>query len=268
VRLVAGEDFRYTMTHPGFDGWLPQLLAACDGRRCVDELVAGLDEPLRELARQVLDRLYGERVLVDGDALAAHAGDRYEARAEGSGPLLARVEAALDGVREMRAPEGAAARPLLVFCQDRLDYDEALRRNTQCRAEGVALLWVTTGPMNRGFVSPAFLPDAGPCLGCLYRHFHRLSPCPEIYEGLLTHARRGGTIEPTPFPDEGVGVLTGLVAWKIALLGAPAPRAAPYRLHVVETDSLEVTAYPVFLDPDCPACQGSDGWRSTVPPTA
>ena len=42
-------------------------------------------------------------------------------------------------------------------------------------------LWVSTGAMSRGYVSPVFLPDAGPCLGCLLRHGRLLSPAREIH---------------------------------------------------------------------------------------
>src|SRR5262250_3103861 len=72
VRLVAGEDVRYTLTGPGVDGWLPALLAGCDGRRPLDDLLARVEESLRPAARDLIDRLYGERVLVDGPAAAAH----------------------------------------------------------------------------------------------------------------------------------------------------------------------------------------------------
>src|SRR5690242_19338767 len=42
VRLVAGEDFRYTLTGDGLEAWLPELLRRCTGRESVAELIAGL----------------------------------------------------------------------------------------------------------------------------------------------------------------------------------------------------------------------------------
>src|SRR5208282_5523498 len=81
--------------------------------------------------------------------------------------------------------------PLPVLCQDRLDYDEVLRFNRRCLETGTPWLWASTGPMNRAYVSPLFLPDAGPCLNCLLLHFRRLSPVPDLYEALATHARMG-----------------------------------------------------------------------------
>ncbi len=254
VRLVGGEDFRYTLGLPGLDQWLPELLAQCDGSKTADELVAGIDPSLRQAAWGTLRHLYGERALVDGGALAAHHAVRCDERVEGTGPLCALVEAAVARASDLVAPGSAAARPLLVFCQDRLDYEEALRQSALCRRRGSAFLWATTGPMGRAFVSPAFLPENRPCFCCLYRQFHRLSPSPEIYDALLAHASGGGAMTPVPFPKCGLDVVAALVAWKISLLEAPEPQAAAYRLHVLEVGSLEVVAYPVLRDAECPEC--------------
>jgi bacteriocin biosynthesis cyclodehydratase domain-containing protein len=108
--------------------------------------------------------------------------------------------------------------------------------------------------MGRGYVSPVFLPDAGPCLGCLVRQFLRLSPAPEIYADLIEHARQGRPVEPVPFPAEGLAMLRSLVRWKAELLGRPEPPAALYRLHVLEVATLEVSSHRVFADPACPDC--------------
>jgi bacteriocin biosynthesis cyclodehydratase domain-containing protein len=194
-------------------------------------------------------RLYGERVLVDGPARQAHAAGRYRLRPEGAGPLLV---ALAEGLGER--PDDAPALPVL--CQDRLDYDEALRFNERCLAGASPWLWATCGPMSRGYVSPVFLPDAGPCLACLLHGFRRLSPAPELYDELIEHARKGGTVTPVPFPAPAVGILRHLVAWKAELLEQTDPPAALYQLHVLEASSLEVTAHRVFFDTECPSCRG------------
>src|SRR3954464_15761614 len=72
VRLVAGEDFRYTLTGPGLERWLPAFLRRLDGSRSGEQLLAELEEACRSCAVEVLERLYGERAVVDGAAIAAH----------------------------------------------------------------------------------------------------------------------------------------------------------------------------------------------------
>lgn len=220
VRLVAGEDFRFSLSAPGLDEWLPDLLKRCDGKLSLDELLAPLAEPTRSQARTLLARLEGERVLVDGPAKDAH-----RPRAE-----------------------------VQVFRQDSLDFAAALRFSRERRREGAAWLWVSTGAMGRGYVSPVFLPDAGPCLGCLLRHFRMLSPAPEIHDALLDHSRRGTPLTPVPFPEEGTSILEQLVRWKVRLLAEAEPPAVLYRLHVLEVETLEVSSHRVFIDPECPEC--------------
>src|SRR5207244_479431 len=105
---------------------------------------------------------------------------------------------------------------LHVFCQDRIDYEAALQFNRRCRADSAPWLWASTGAMSRGYVSPVFLPDAGPCLECLFRQFRRLSPAPEIYEAMREHVRQDRPIIPVPFPDEGVAILREIVRSKLA----------------------------------------------------
>lgn len=217
VRLVAGEDVRYTLSAPGLEGWLPALLAALDGRLLEDALQA-VPAERREEARRLVERLRGERVIVEAPARAAHR----------------------------------PAADVRVLRQDRLDYDAALRFNRECRAPWI---WATTGPAQRAYVSPLFLPDAGPCLECLIRHFRGLSPAAEIYDALIEHARAGGEIRPSGFPPAGAAIVEQLVAWKSAMAAEPEPPAALYRLHVVEADSLEVSLHPVLPDPECPACR-------------
>src|SRR5262245_24500769 len=160
VRLVAGEDFRYTLSGPGVEHWLPGFLAGLRGSETLAQALARLDEPQRALALQLAARLYGERVLVDGPAQAAHVAGACRLAVEGAGPLRDELE------RTASAAE-PGAKPLPVLCQDRLDYDEALRFNRRCRGGSAPWLWASTGAMTRGYVSPLFLPDAGPCLACL-----------------------------------------------------------------------------------------------------
>ena len=249
VRLVAGEDHRYTLCGPKLETWLPQLLAGCDGRRSIDELLVDLDDSTRSQARELVGRLYGERVLVEGPVEHAHQPMAYAMAVEGSGPLADRLVEA----RPQAAPE---ARILLVFCQDQLDHAATLEFNARCLRSGDTWIWATLGPMSRGYVSPPFLPGIGPCWACLLGHFRRLSPAPELYDSLVEHARRGRAIEPVPFPATGVEVLAQLVMWKRDQLVRSDPPTALYRLHVLELDTMEVTVHRVLIDPECPACGG------------
>jgi bacteriocin biosynthesis cyclodehydratase domain-containing protein len=247
VRLVAGEDFRYTLTAPGLEQWLPDLLSGVNGQRSVAELLGTLDPDHRAAAGQLLERLYGERVLIDAIARECHVPRRCVLAVEGEGPVADGLRA-----RACSGPEGPDR--LLVLCQDRLDYAALLEFNCRCRAGRELGLWTSTGPLQRGYVSPVIVPDAGPCLACLIGHFRRLSPAPELYDHLAEHARQGRPIAPAPFPVEGVVILQQLVLWKWSLLGQAEPPAALYRLHVLEAATLEVSGRRVFADPECPRC--------------
>jgi bacteriocin biosynthesis cyclodehydratase domain-containing protein len=242
VLLVAGEDHRYALKGPGLGSWLPGLLDQMNGRRSVDELTASLSGEQRKTATAAIERLYGERVLVDGTAAEAHAPDGYRLAVEGQNPLAEALRA---------AASEQAGEALPVLCQDTLDFAEASRFNARCAQSAGPWLWVTSGPLSRGYVSPVFLPDAGPCLDCLVRHFQRLSPAPEVYGQLREHVARGGAIAPATFPAPGLAVLAQLACWKAARLREEVPPAALYRLHVLEADSLEVAAHRVFADPEC-----------------
>jgi bacteriocin biosynthesis cyclodehydratase domain-containing protein len=243
VRLVAGEDFRYTLQADGLDRWLPGLLASLDGRRRLDEALGGIGDADRRAAAEIVERLYGERVLVDGGAAEAHPAALHRLVAEGRGPLI-------DGLAT--GPTSGPA--LTILCQDRLDYDETLRFN-RARLEGAGpWMWATIGPMARGYVSPVFLPGSGPCLGCLLGQFRRRSPAPELYDALEEQGRNGRPIEPSTFPAEGVGILRNLILRKAAMLSDPGMPAAPYRLHVLEAATLEVSSHSVYRDPECEAC--------------
>jgi bacteriocin biosynthesis cyclodehydratase domain-containing protein len=250
VHLIAGEDFRYTLDAPGLETWLPEWLAKLDGRLSVDEAVATAPTEQHAGARQLIARLYGERVLIDGPAPAARKAGGYHLQAQGNGPLFAGL------VGATAAPDGDPGRVVTVFCQDRLDYEAALRFNDRQLRGGGAWFWLTVGPMSRGYVSPLFLPDAGPCLCCLLTHFRRLSPAPELYDRLTDHGHAGRRVEPATFPPQGVAVLQQLLLWKAELLREPEAPAALFQLHVLEVSTLEVSAHGVFCDPECPACSG------------
>jgi bacteriocin biosynthesis cyclodehydratase domain-containing protein len=245
VRLVAGEDFRYTLTGPGLDAWLPDWLAGFDGRVSLETALDRLPDKRRTPARQLVDRLFGERVLIDGTAIDAHLPGRYRLALEGSAAWSAHWQS--PAVR-------SDGQVLPVLCQDRLDYDEALRFNRRCRDSRMPWLWASTGPMSRAYISPLFLPDAGPCLSCLFYHFRRLSPVPELYDALTEQGGAGLPIVPVPFPLQAAAVVRNLVLWKVALAEETEAPVALYRLHVLEVASLEVTSHRVFVDPECPEC--------------
>ena len=245
VRLVAGEDFRYTLTGPELDAWLPGWLSGLDGRTRLDEALNRLPEQRRKSARELVDRLYGERVLIDGAAADAHLPFRRRLAPEGN----AAWATGWQPVSEDKAVT------LPVLCQDRLDYDQALRFNQRCRTSGTPWLWASTGPMSRAYVSPLFLPDAGPCLRCLLEHFRRLSPAPELYDALVTHAQKGGSVISVPFPPPAAAIVQQLLVWKAALAEEAVAPAALYRLHVLEVPSLEITSHRVLVDPECPECR-------------
>jgi bacteriocin biosynthesis cyclodehydratase domain-containing protein len=247
VRLIAGEDFRYTLTAPGLELWLPAFLPGLDGRRSLDELLCCLPGEYREAAKHLLARLYGERLLIDGPAPAAHRAATYRLKVEGDGIFSAEVQL----VGGQAADDLAVAE---VLVQDGLDYHAALGFNDRALKGRRPWLWLSVGPMNRGYVSPVFLPDAGPCLACLLTQFQRLSPAPELYDDLENHAREGKAIRPVPFPSHGRAVLRHLLLWKVELLGEPEPSAALFQLHVLEVGTLEVSAHRVFADPECQAC--------------
>jgi len=246
VRLVAGEDYRYTLTAPGLQDWLPDLLARLDGQSSVGELLQELDPDRRAAATELVDRLYGERVLIEALARDRHVARRCGLDVEGVGQLA-------DGLRSYASVDDEPGR-LTMLCQDRLDYAELLAFNRRCRAERRLGMWVSTGVMQRGYVSPVILPDSGPCLACLIAHFRRLSPAPELYDHLTKHAEQGRAIAPSSFAAQGLIILEQLALWKWSLLEATEPPAALYRLHVLEVVSLEVSSRRVFADPECTVC--------------
>jgi len=251
VRLVAGEDFRYSLSGTNLSQWLPELLRRCDGRQTLEQLLAELGEPLRKDARTVIVRLYGERVLIDGTAEQNHQAAACQLTVSGTGALAT----LLGAERQDQDDHSCGQRQALhVLCQDRLDYEAALQFNRRCRAGISPWLWASTGAMSRGYVSPVFVSDAGPCLECLLRTFQRLSPAPEIYDDLRGHTRQDRPIAPVPFPEEGVAILREIIRRKLIWLNQTDPPPALYRLHVLEAATLEITTHRVLPDPRCPAC--------------
>lgn len=248
VRLVAGEDVRYLLEAPALDEWLPTLLSAMDGRRTTAELVATLSAAQRDEATQVLTRLLAERVLAPADAETAHEPQRRSLAIEGAGAVREELEVAAKAREDSRSPA------LRVLCQSGLDYAALLAFNAECLRGGAPFLWVSTGAVARGFVSPLLLPDAGPCLACLLAGFRRLSPTPEIYDALVRHGSRGEPLPAADFPAPGVSILTQLVLWKAGLACEAMPSAALYSLHVLECATLEVSSHRLAADPECAAC--------------
>jgi bacteriocin biosynthesis cyclodehydratase domain-containing protein len=248
VRLVAGEDFRWTLAGPGIASWLPAWLALLDGRRTLDEMLTQLAPEHHAAARQILDHLAGERVLIAGPVEAGHSDRRHRLLVEGTGLFRAGLEALADAYPALPV--------VAVLCQDRPDIDEVLRFNERSLRSASPWLWISCAAMNRGYVSPVFLPDAGPCLRCLLGHFRRLSPLPELYDELAEHTRAGGRLAAVPFPAPAVTILQQILVWKIDLLAREEASAAMYRLHVLEAASLEVSSHPVMVDPECRACHG------------
>ncbi len=252
VRLVAGEDFRYTLDGAELDTWLPQWLPALDGRRTLAQALEMLATDRRDVAREIVARLYGERVLIDAPASAAYSPEPYSLSVEGEGLLHEQLTS------YCQSTSGTGGRLLPVLCQDRLDYDMALRFN-RCRLNSDApWLWTSCAAMSRAYVSPLFLPDAGPCLECLLNHFQRRSPMPELYTDLIVYARQGGSIQPTPTPVRAIALLAQLVLWKAELAREADAPAALFRLHVLDVATLEVASHRVFADPECRAMRRSE----------
>jgi bacteriocin biosynthesis cyclodehydratase domain-containing protein len=249
VRLVAGEDYRYTLSGAGLERWLPDLLGRCAGKDTLATLLGSISEEQRGHAQSIIERLYGERVLVDGPALSAHSGRQYRRQVTGTGTLSERLQG------DLTSQDGQA--PLTILCQDQLDYATALAASAVCRQRNEPFLWASYGALQRAYVSPLFLPDAGPCFACLMRSFQRLSPAPEIYGALLDHGNSGQAFAHADFPAAGIDVLLGLVRWKLAQAELPAPSASLYRLHVLERDTFEVSTHRVLVDAECPQCGGA-----------
>ena len=227
--LIAGEDVRYRLRLED-PTWLRDLLARCDGTRSVDELATHAD------ARSTIERLYEERVIVDGTAAQAHAPSAPGFHVVGDGPLADALRS--DGEIE-------------VLVQASLDHTALLAHNKHALAARRRWMWITTGPGGRAYVGPLFVPDAGPCAACLLVHFKRLSPVPELYDVVMKHA---GPIAPSPFPDAAIATVAALARWKLGLVANPMAPAL-YALHVIDTAELTVTAHAPLADLECTECR-------------
>jgi len=159
VRLVAGEEFRYTLRSPSLDQWLPQFLGGFDHEADWRSLLKQLPSERQQQALEIITRLYGERVLLEGNENHTLTPSPLHWLVEGSGKLSERLRGAIPAV-------SANASPIAVLCQDALDYATALDFNRRCRrSDAPGWLWISCGPMGRGFVSSIFRPNAGPWYG-------------------------------------------------------------------------------------------------------
>lgn len=247
IWLIAGEDVRFALRTSHIEPVF-QILGRLDSGLDEKELSASAPEVRAEVTR-LLEQLRSERLLVPVQALAGPlaGGDSLRVEVIGEGGLAGEIRA--------RLPVSGEADAVWVFCQDGLDLHAMLEFNTSALARGRRWCWVTSGPAARAYVSPLFLPDAGPCAACLLRHFRQLSPAPEVYDVLLAHGQAQGQFPTAHFPSAGLGVVAALLTWKLSLLEAPAVSSALYRLHVVEDTSLTISSHPVFRDPECPICR-------------
>jgi bacteriocin biosynthesis cyclodehydratase domain-containing protein len=241
VHLLAGEDWRYALSGPDLHAWLPAWLDKLDGNQQLPELLAELTPDRQRTARTILERLQSERLLREGPVAATHEPIEGGVAIRGTGLLAEELRSRLPHAQ----PAG-----LIVLVQEALDYRTALECNRELRAEDRPWMWVTAGPLTRGYVGPLFLPRAGPCLECLVGHFRRISPAPHLYD-LLQHSSE---IRASPLPPELNRTLAALAVAKLTLTAAPRPPAALYRLHVLEADTLEVTSHVVLRDPECAVC--------------
>ena len=123
------------------------------------------------------------------------------------------------------------------------------------RAADEPWLWVTVGPVQRGYIGPVFLPHAGPCFACLMRQFQRLSPAPEFYDYLQSQNRQDFPGPADAIPREAFDILAQVAAWKVRLLGMESPPSVLYRLHVLEMAALELSHHRVLIDAECPECR-------------
>lgn len=234
VHLIAGEDIRYTLPEAtpteSFLAWLrsfevPQTMAAS---------LAALPAAEQVQARQWAEQLQRERVLVPAAALQFRG---QLPVGPGSG-------------------EGAVLVPPSIVVQDTLDYAAAWEANKAQIEKQNSWIWVSVGPGTRGYVSPVFLPHAGPCLGCLLLGFQDRSSTPWVYDVLTAHKQGGGEIRPLDVPAAARAMLVELAQWKSAAFGMSQPSPAVYQLHVLEFDRMEITAHEVWSHPACVVCCG------------
>lgn len=261
VWLVAGEDVRYRLAvaEPAV---LVAVLAQCEGRP-LDEAAAVAGARHAE-ARGILGRLVEERVLVESGPSrpAAWGGAMPAVRVVGEGALGDRTRGALAaaGIRVVAGPAtvgrgGASGDALVVFVQDRLDHAAVLAHNRTALATGQRWLWVTTGPGARAYVSPLFVPDAGPCAECVLVHFKRLSPVPALYDAVIAHGEAGAAMPVSQMAEPVIALALAVTVGKLALAGAPVAVPALFALHVIEARDLAVSLHVPIADRDCAACR-------------
>lgn len=244
VRLIAGEDFRYTFTAPNLETWLPQLLNKFNGTTQVKTLLEEFQFNETQQILNLIDRFYGERILVDGLAQNPVNQKQYGLKLYGKGLIFDKLKE-----NNLDSPNH-----ILVLCQEDLNYYELLEFNKQALTGSQPWLWVSYGAMSRGFISPVFLPQSGPCLACLLEQFQRLSPIPELYQELISYGKENKAFKAAPFPEEGLDILKSLLLWKISLFNQNPSQTPIYRLHVLEATALEVSSHRVFTNPECNYC--------------
>src|SRR2546430_4236071 len=93
VRLVAGEEFRYTLRSPSLDQWLPQFLRSFDREVEWRPLLNQLSAEREQQALEIIIRLYGERVLLGPNGQHQHTPSPVRWVVEGSGKLSERLSA-------------------------------------------------------------------------------------------------------------------------------------------------------------------------------
>src|SRR5258706_6144643 len=87
VRLVAGDEFRYTLRSPSLDQWLPRFLGSFDHEAEWRPLLKQLPGERQQQALEIITRLYGERVLLEANGNHSHTPSPVHWVVEGSGKL-------------------------------------------------------------------------------------------------------------------------------------------------------------------------------------
>lgn len=265
VHLIAGEDFRFTIQTGDATAVVAHVLRNCRGDRSLEELLAGLAPSQCDLIRRIVDRLRSERVLFEAPA-SPPLGLSWRVEVVGTGSLSLRAREAWQDLADAAA-RSAGARgsgeststpgvPVArVLVQQELDLARVLEFNREAMgSEAQAWLWVTTGPLARGYVSPVILRGGRPCLECLLRHFRRLSPAPQLYDVLERPGASAPEFTPAE-PDHPLArILLEIAGWKLRRLEFQPASSSQFALHVVEGETLETRLHPVWLDPTCPVC--------------
>ncbi|MEM7151645.1 MAG: TOMM precursor leader peptide-binding protein [Myxococcota bacterium] len=243
VRVLAGEDLRFTVRGEGLETWLPAVLAALGPGVSGTEASAHAPLAQRNDALEILARLTTERLLVEQASSKPTAALTVEV--VGEGPLASRLR------DQLPAPDtGASGAPRLsLIVQSTLDYRWAREADLRAASEGHWRLWVSDGAAARGWVGPVMRPEGGPCLDCLLTAFERLSPEPELWRALLEHP---GPFATSTVPEAARDILCRITAWKLSGATESDVPAAVHRLHVLELATFEVNSHVVPVDPDCP----------------